>query len=70
VGADYNVWGPWNLGINAFWARDYVTDAVNLGDLALSFRYNVNCLSLGMTFRPPHDQQPFQYTFDYNLVSF
>lgn len=70
VGGDYNVWGPWTLGVNAFWARDYNTGMVNLGDLAFSVRYNVNCLSFGTTFRPPHDTQPFQYTFDYNVVSF
>lgn len=72
VGSDLRIYGPWTLGASAFWAREHSDPAgkILLGDLAFSLRYTVNCLGLGVTFRPPRAGQPFQYSFDYQLVSF
>lgn len=72
VGSDWRIYGPWSLGASAFWSRlhDDPSGTLLLGDLAFSFRYTVNCLGFGVTFRPPRGGQQFQYTFDYQLVSF
>lgn len=74
INGDWRIYGPWSLGVGAFWARGYndpfALESFNLGDLAFSFRYTVNCLGFGVTFRPPRGGQPFQYSFDYQLVSF
>lgn len=76
LGANLHVFGPWSLGAGSFWARSHdpkkqlsLADFA-LGDLWFSVRYNVNCLGLGVTFRPPRGGSPFQYFFDYNLVYF
>jgi len=68
------VWGPWSTGIMAWWARPSSLTAGDspfmLGDLAYRIEYGLNCLGLAVTMRPPRGQQPFQATFDYNVVAF
>ena|GEM_PF-1664658 len=69
-----HVWGPWSTGIMAWWARPSSLTAGDspfmLGDLAYRIEYGLNCLGLAVTMRPPRGQQPFQATFDYNVVAF
>jgi len=75
-GCNWAVYGPWNVGVGGFYARQWTDplalSSFKLGDLYYNFRYNVNCLSWGITFRPPRpDQnQPFQYFFDFNIITF
>ncbi|HEY9898023.1 MAG TPA: hypothetical protein V6D00_02470 [Pantanalinema sp.] len=75
VGSNLNIYGPWSLGSGAWWARNYdkpfAVDSFGMGDLWFGLRYAVNCLSLGVTFRPPRPGQPFtQFSFDYQLAGF
>lgn len=70
VSSNLKLQGPWTLGVSAFWSREHekplAFGSLTQGDLALGLRYAVNCLSLGVTFRPI----PQQYTFDYQVVTF
>lgn len=74
VGSNLQLFGPWTFGVNAFWARSQndplMLSRFLLGDFAIGVHYSVNCLSVGATFRPPLNGQPFQFTFDYHLASF
>lgn len=71
LGSNLSIYGPWGLGAGAWWTRTHDTGKVGMGDLWFSLRYAVNCLSLGVTFRPPRPEQPFtQFSFDYQLAGF
>ncbi|HEY9857491.1 MAG TPA: hypothetical protein V6D05_17235 [Stenomitos sp.] len=74
LNADWRIYGPWSLGVGAFWAREYdkpfAPESFKRGDLAVSIRYTVNCLGFGVTFRPEYNGRPFQYTFDYQVITF
>lgn len=72
VGSNLSIYGPWGLGGGAWWARSHAPNSTfGMGDLWFSLRYAVNCLSLGVTFRPPRPGQPFtQFSFDYQLAGF
>jgi hypothetical protein len=70
----WHVWGPWSTGVSMWWARPHdqpwQISSYALGDLAYRLEYGVNCLGFGLSLRPPRGLQPFQATFDYNLVAF